>query len=141
MENEELENNEELKIAQEEAKQAKSVFDAYSQIDFCNLTSLINEHYTDGFDDDCIDIKCSDYIDIDKHEYDIIDIQKIVMAFCDEALKRYMNDYKSLISGNWSDWMPEGQFCHNGICIEIDTYGVDISYRPISIYASNDTEE
>lgn len=128
------------KIMQEEIKQIKAVFDAYSQIDFCSLTDLINQHYTNGFDDKCIDLKCSDYIDITKHEYDIKDIQTIVKAFCDEALARYMNDFVDWIMAEDPDWRPEGDFCHNNIVISIDEYGVDISYRPISIYAPNDTE-
>ena len=128
------------KIMQEEIKQTKAVFDAYSQIDFCSFTDIINQHYTNGFDDKCIDLKCSDYIDITKHEYDIKDIQTIVKAFCDEALARYMNDFVDWIMTEDPDWRPEGDFCHNNIVISIDEYGVDISYRPISIYAPNDNE-
>ena len=40
-----------LSIAKEEARQAEVLFTAYANIDFCNLTALINENYTDGFDD------------------------------------------------------------------------------------------
>ena len=130
-----------LSIAKEEARQAEVLFTAYANIDFCNLTALINENYTDGFDDDCIDVKCSDYIDITKHEYDIIDLQKIVKAFCDEALKRYMVDYISWLTSEREEEIaisPEGHFAHNGICIDIDKWGVNISFSPISVYASDD---
>jgi hypothetical protein len=130
-----------LSIAKEEARQAEVLFTAYANIDFCNLTALINENYTDGFDDDCFDVKCSDYIDITKHEYDIIDLQKIVKAFCDEALRRYMADYISWLTSEREDEIaisPEGHFAHNGICIDIDKWGVNISFRPISVYASDD---
>lgn len=130
-----------LSIAKEEARQAEVLFTAYANIDFCNLTALINENYTDGFDDECIDVKCSDYIDITKHEYDIIDLQKIVKAFCDEALRRYMADYISWLTADREEEIaisPEGHFAHNGICIDIDKWGVNISFRPISVYASDD---
>jgi hypothetical protein len=130
-----------LSIAKEEARQAEVLFTAYANIDFCNLTALINENYTDGFDDECFDVKCSDYIDITKHEYDIIDLQKIVKAFCDEALKRYMADYISWLTSDRDEEIaisPEGHFAHNGICIDIDKWGVNISFRPISVYASDD---
>lgn len=130
-----------LSIAKEEARQAEVLFTAYANIDFCNLTALINENYTDGFDDECIDVKCSDYIDITKHEYDIIDLQKIVKAFCDEALRRYMADYISWLTADRDEEIaisPEGHFAHNGICIDIDKWGVNISFRPISVYASDD---
>ena len=130
-----------LSIAKEEARQAEVLFTAYANIDFCNLTALINENYTDGFDDECIDVKCSDYIDITKHEYDIIDLQKIVKAFCDEALRRYMADYISWLTSDREEEIaisPEGHFAHNGICIDIDKWGVNISFRPISVYASDD---
>lgn len=134
-------NDELLSIAKEEARQAEVLFTAYANIDFCNLTALINENYTDGFDDECIDVKCSDYIDITKHEYDIIDLQKIVKAFCDEALRRYMADYISWLTSDREEEIaisPEGHFAHNGICIDIDKWGVNISFRPISVYASDD---
>jgi len=130
-------------IAEEEARQAKVLFEAYSKIDFCTLTTLINEHWTEGFDDECIDVKCSDYIDITKHEYDMIDLQKIVKAFCDEALKRYMSDYVSWLTSERDDEKaeePSGQFCHNGICIDITKWGVSITYSPISIYAAAEDE-
>lgn len=129
------------KIMQEKIKQLKAVFDAYSQIDFCSLTDIINQHYTDGFNDKCIDLKCSEYIDITKHEYDIKDIQTIVKAFCDEALARYMSDFEDWLMTKDPEWRPEGGFCHNNIVVSIDECGVDISYRPISIYAPNDNED
>lgn len=141
MKDREKTDEEERIIAEEEARQAKVLFEAYSRIDFCSLTTLINEHWTDGFDDECVYVKCSDYIDITKHEYDIIDLQKIVKAFCDEALKRYMTDYISWLTSERDDERaiePSGQFCHNGICIELDKWGASITYSPISIYATDD---
>lgn len=127
-------------LYEEEIKQTATIFNAYANVDFCSLTDLINQHYTDGFNDKCIDINCSDYIDITKHEFDIIDIQRILKAFCDLALARYMSDYENWIMTDDPDWEPEGDFCHNGIAITVDRYGVDISYRPISVYAPNDDE-
>ena len=141
MKDRDLTTDELIKIAKEEARQAEVLFAAYANIDFCNLTSMLNEHWTEGFDDECIYVKCSDYIDLDKHEYDIIDLQKIVKAFCDEALKRYMADYISWLTSEREEEIaisPEGHFAHNGICIDIDKWGVNISFRPISVYASDD---
>ena len=141
MKDRDLTNDETIKIAKEEARQAKVLFEAYAHLDFCNLTSMLNEHWTEGFDDECVYVKCSDYIDLDKHEYDIIDIQKIVKAFCDEALSRYMSDYIAYITADTeaeTDWEPSGHFFHNGIGVDIDLYGVNIYFSPLSVYASDD---
>ena len=40
--------------------------------------------------------------------------------------------------GSDANWEPRGEFCHNNIVITIDRDGVDISYRPVSVYVSSD---
>lgn len=140
MKDPELTEDQENWLLKETMNKIDVLFETYSRIDFCLLTDIINQNYTDGFNDNCIYVKCSDYIDITKHEYDVIDIQTIVKAFANEALKRYLENYKEWMMDGGSDanWEPRGEFCHNNIVITIERDGVDISYRPVSVYVSSD---
>ena len=140
MKDPELSEDQENWLLEETMNKIDVLFETYSRIDFCLLTDIINQNYTDGFNDNCIYVKCSDYIDITKHEYDVIDIQTIVKAFANEALKRYLENYKvwMMDGGSYANWKPHGEFCHNNIVITIEKDGVDISYRPVSVYVSSD---
>ena len=142
-----LDKKDETELDKEMSIKTKMMFDAYSKVDFATLTFIINENYTNSTFNDGDLFKCSDYIPLDKKEYETNDIQKILKGFCDAALSRYKKTYKNWILDNCSDeWKPDEEFYCNGILIKIDNYGVEISYKPISIYVdiseySDDTDD